>query len=73
MTRARRQVHAALRGALKHEVPLCSAPVEGPPDVWAMPAFTRPYNAAHLAKRGRHPLILDALPSWPVHDHSLCP
>jgi hypothetical protein len=30
--------------------------------VWAMPAFTRPYNAAHFAERGRHPLILDALP-----------
>jgi len=36
-------------------------------------AFTRPYKAGHFAERGRHPLILDALPPWPVHDHCLCP
>jgi len=52
MTLARRQVHAALSGTLKHEVPLCSTPFEGRPDVWAMPAFTRPYKAGHFAERG---------------------
>jgi len=53
---------ATRRCTSKHEVQLCSAPFESRPDVWAMPAFTRPYEAGHFAERGRHPQILDALP-----------